>query len=57
MGVSARCQPHGIGAAAHVGLMYINRSAVRVIRESLMHVKTPCAAAAYIGLPGFRNDQ
>ena len=56
MGVSARCRPHGIGAAAQVGLMYINRSALRVIRESLMHVKTPCAAAAYIGLPDFRQD-
>jgi len=56
MGVSARCRPHGIGAAARVGLMYINRSALRVIRESLIHVKTPCAAAAYIGLPDFRQD-
>ena len=47
---------HGMGAAVRTGLTYVNRSALRVIRQSLMHVKTPCAAVAYIGLPGFRND-
>lgn len=47
---------YGMGVASHVGLIYVNRSALRVIRQSLMHVKTPCAAAAYIGLPDFRND-
>ena len=47
----------GMGVASHAGLMYVNRLALRVIRQSLMHVKTPRAAAAYIGLPGFRNDQ
>ena len=47
---------YGIGVASHAGLMYINRWALRVIRQSLMHVKTPCAAVAYIGLPDFRND-
>jgi len=47
----------GMGVASHAGLMYVNKSALRVIRQSLMHVKTSRAAAAYIGLPGFRNDQ
>ena len=46
-----------MGVASHAGLMYVNRLALRVIRQSLMHVKTLRAAAAYIGLPGFRNDQ